>query len=69
MATLRIEVNCGETTCAVRPGEFCAYAGSTHFGQRWVCRLFPSDTGSYTTLGTINGWLQRCQACLDAAED
>jgi len=31
-----------------------------------VCRLFPFEEKSYTELIQINGWIMRCEACLEA---
>lgn len=67
---LRIEIKCGENTCASAPGEFCRFLGSVKFGSVPVCMLFPSETESYTFLktdtGTPMGWVQRCAACKEA---
>lgn len=65
--TLRISISCGARTCAAEPGKFCRFMGSVKFGTIPVCRLFPSDTDSYTVLHADAGWVQRCDACKEAA--
>ena len=64
-----IPIKCGETTCASAPGKFCRFLGGAKFGQVPVCRLFPSEAGSYTELDDSSGWALRCQACLDNTLD
>lgn len=63
---LNIQINCGNTTCASKPGEFCKYMGSRHFGSVPICTLFPSEDAIYTELQDKGGWVQRCQDCLDS---
>jgi len=53
---------CGETTCASAPGKFCDYAVARKFGLEPVCIAFDEPIPLYDH----DGWLQRCQACLDA---
>lgn len=71
---LRLDVDCGEKTCAKAPGEFCRFFGSRKFGSVPVCMLFPNpfpghkDPHSATPLREVDGWTLRCQACLDAEE-
>ena len=72
---LRFSIECGELTCASRPGNFCKYLGSKNFGARLVCSLFPEEwrgslDSSHTTLnelpsGPRKGWIGRCKACLE----
>lgn len=64
MATVVINIRCGERTCARTAGEFCQYFGSIRFGMVPVCRLFPSDDNSYTELEAVDGWTLRCKDCL-----
>lgn len=70
--TLKIEIECGEKTCASEPGKFCPYLGTVRMGTKYVCMLFPNEEGSHTLLmgegGDEAGWLQRCPACLKAEE-
>ena len=63
---LNIEIECGLTTCASEPEQFCRFLGSKKMGQVPVCMLFPDENGSYTNLKTNDGWVQRCEACLMA---
>ena len=66
---LKIEIECGNTTCASEPAKFCKYYGSRKFGQVYCCCLFGEDRGykrSYTELEIKGGWIQRCAACLEA---
>lgn len=57
---LNIQINCGNTTCASKPGEFCEQLYASNFGTKPVCHLF-NDTPLYEH----NGWLQRCEECLN----
>lgn len=67
-----IKINCGDFTCASEPENFCKFIGSRKFGTMPVCLLFPSVSGNYrrsessTDLNDKDGWVQRCQACIDA---
>ena len=64
---LTIEIECGENTCASKPGQFCKYMGSVKFGQVPVCCLFPSEKEtSWTLLEEKDGWVQRCKPCIDS---
>jgi len=54
-----IEIEMGEKTCAIEPGKFCKFLGSSSIGQKFHCMLFGEkvfDEG---------GWLQRCPKCLE----
>lgn len=64
MPVLKIEICCGEKTCAREPGRFCRFLGASHFGTRPECLLFPSEA-SHTPLKEKDGWVQRCEACLE----
>ena len=68
MKTLKINIECGETTCAKAPGEFCSFMGSMRFGTIPICSLFPSDRDTYTELRDQDGWVQRCQQCLELSK-
>lgn len=63
-----LEIECGELTCAKEKGEFCRFAGATHLGTVPACMLFPDFKAniSHTELETVDGWTQRCDACLEA---
>ncbi len=71
--TVKLEIECGETTCASEPGMFCKYVGAVKFGTVPVCMLFPFDRGGhYTFLREVTdeprkGWLKRCTACMEAS--
>ena len=47
--TLKIQVECGETTCAKEPGKFCRFFGTMRFGTIPICMLFPSDNEAFTS--------------------
>lgn len=63
---LQIEIDCGETTCASEPGKFCRWRGSRGFGTVPICALFATKNDTYTDLEDMDGWVRRCQQCLDA---
>lgn len=65
MKTYTVNVNCGTQTCATEPGQFCDHLGVTNFGVRAVCKLFQTTCGQDVVLKDKDGWLQRCQQCLD----
>jgi hypothetical protein len=66
-----LEIECGETTCASEPGRFCRFLGRQKFGSISVCMLFPDPDGqgSDTTLRDQDGWIRRCPACMNEAQD
>lgn len=72
--TLRIDIECGEKTCASTPVEFCQFFGARKLGTIPVCLLFPNpyhgykDPHSATPLEELDGWTLRCRACLEAEE-
>ena len=72
MRKLTIGIECADKTCAVEPGKFCKYLGSRRFGTVFVCSLFPGEPlllaypKVYTDLHDLDGWVQRCPACLAA---
>jgi hypothetical protein len=57
---LTIAIESGDRTCASKPGKFCPWVRTTHFGSRYHCGLFGKvlDDGD-------DGWLQRLPECLD----
>ena len=69
MNILKINVNCGNTTCASESGVLCEFVSTRHFGTQFVCSLFPTTDCLFTELKNVDGWLQRCQDCLDHEED
>ena len=64
MKTIKIEIDCGENTCASVPGKFCKFLGSMRFGTINVCMLFNDET-SHTVLEDKDGWIQRCPKCIE----
>jgi hypothetical protein len=72
MTVLKINIKCGKTMCASQPGEFCEYLGSRRYGTTPVCMLFPQadpnphNVGGTTDLQDVDGWVRRCQMCLDS---
>jgi len=69
---VQFEIDCGEKTCASEPGKFCEFLGTQRFGTIPLCLLFPQSnpepgtSASATPLKDRGGWLQRCEACLNA---
>lgn len=58
------KVQCGETTCASKPGKFCDHFGPGPFGVMARCHMFnvnlyPNATGLH----------QRCDACMKAEKE
>jgi len=64
---IKIEIECGEHTCASEFGKFCRYLGSTNHGSTPLCFLLYDKTHkrgqTYTVLTEIEGWTQRCPQC------
>lgn len=65
--TLHINIECGDKTCAWKPGKFCPHLFTARLGMSWVCEVFgfkevqaPKDNPE--------GWLQRLPECLAAEE-
>jgi hypothetical protein len=65
---LEIKINCGDKTCASKPGKFCRFAGAKGFGTRPVCLLFRDNDSNevHLTEEIAGGWLARCSQCLRA---
>jgi len=61
--TITRTIVCSETTCASERGKFCDYVGTRRFGSERVCTAFE---GEPIRLYDHDGWLQRCDACLEA---
>jgi|WetSurMetagenome_2_1015567.scaffolds.fasta_scaffold01544_18 hypothetical protein len=58
--SITFDIECGETTCASKPGEFCRFfANDLRGGGR--CYLFGG-------LFDEDGWIQRHPDCLEMAE-
>jgi len=63
---IQIEFECGEKTCAYAPGKFCRFLKTSHFGTRYQCSLFvDEDRLPVAILEGEDGWLQRCEECLE----
>jgi len=64
--SITITIDCGETTCASEPGEFCRFVGMQGFGSRYVC-TFPFEglrgDQDRPRLFDEGGWIQRCALC------
>lgn len=56
---ITFETECGEKTCAAKPRQFCRFFGSKNFGQDAWCMWFNCE------IRDKDGWVQRCQQCLD----
>ena len=79
---LTVEIDCGDETCYSEPGKPCEFVHLMKFGTVQVCGLFPMDeaqrlpSSKVSTMRTFletgkkgtehEGWLLRCEACLDA---
>lgn len=61
MRVLKIEIDCGEKTCASEPGVLCRFLRARIDGSRPICYLF--GVPLYDEDGSILGWLQRCDEC------
>ena len=68
MPTLTIKITCGENTCAGKSGVvFCKFVGVLPLAKGHCCRLFPDGDFPFTELRDRDGWLQRCDGCMNAA--
>jgi hypothetical protein len=57
---IKFEIECGEKTCASKPGEFCKFL-SGYFLDMCILfdeRLFEND----------DGWVARCKECLECGK-
>lgn len=66
MRTLKLEINCGEKTCAAEPKVFCTFLRSRMDGSNPFCHLFEQRLRD--TNGDGMGWVLRCKECLAATE-
>ena len=55
MKTIKFELNCGEFTCAAKPGEWCQFLGAKKFGSIPTCLLFRDDQGDLIELRNTGG--------------
>lgn len=56
--TLELKINCGEKTCASKPGEFCRFFMGLHSFGTPSCFLFGK------LWDEENGWVRRHEDCL-----
>lgn len=66
-ATIRIEIECGKTTCASKPGHFCSQLCASHLGTRWNCAAFGNKEVK-PPRDNEEGWLQRLPECVAATK-
>lgn len=68
MKRIEIQLDCGETTCAPVPGQFCAFVATRKFGAIYYCKIWHcvDSRGRAVGLEEKDGWLQRCPECLAA---
>ena len=68
--SIKIQIECGETTCASSPSNFCKFVGVKNFGIVYVCLLFPDELNNtaYTKLKDVDGWLKRHEKCIQCGE-
>jgi hypothetical protein len=52
------EIDCGKTTCASKPGEFCKYLRETPFGKKPFCLRYDDKPEE------IDGMAQRLPVCV-----
>ena len=64
MRMLSFAITCGEETCAEKPGKFCQFVRTSHFGKRWSCLIFEENLKE----DKPKGWLMRCKKCLECDE-
>jgi hypothetical protein len=62
--TVKLDLRCGEKTCAAEVGVFCTFLRCRMDGRDPVCSLFNKPLTDST--GDIVGWLLRCEECLKA---
>lgn len=61
--TIHKAIDCGETTCASKPGEFCEHLRYDIVNdQKADCMLFNMP------LRVVDGWVQRHRDCLRAED-
>jgi len=59
--TIELDIECGKTTCAVKPGKFCHLLNLTMKGSG-TCFLFGP------VFDDNSGWIQRHKDCLKIAK-
>lgn len=75
---LRIQIECGEESCASEPGKFCRFLSTERYGTVYHCTIFSKtyDRGVYalgkssphTSMKEKDGWLQRHPECIACSE-
>lgn len=67
---ITLDIECGEATCASRPGEFCQFLRTSKFGLIYYCAIWHevNSKGTPIALREKHGWLLRRQECFDAEE-
>jgi len=69
-ARLTFEIECGERTCASKPGKFCRFLRTKKLGQIPVCDIFRERNGEEKRLlDSEEGWVLRCEECLAVAQE
>lgn len=65
MRALKVPIECGEETCASKPGKFCSWLRTQRFGSEAICQIF-SEWGykRRIPLDFENGWTMRHPECL-----
>lgn len=59
---IRLRIVCGETTCAVSPGNFCGQVYAARFGTEYHCAVFEKPLRD-----NEGGWLARLPECIAAS--
>jgi len=56
---IRLEINCGENTCASESGKFCVFLRTKKFGTLYYCQIFHAKDmrGQPISLEEKDGWL------------
>jgi len=66
---LVLPITCGEKTCGDGLGEMCEFVRQHGFGTRFLCGIYSQDPEGYTRyLKDKDGWLMRCEECLQTEE-
>jgi hypothetical protein len=60
--TIKIQISCGKTTCASKPGEFCRFL-ILDVRDYGTCSIFKSKL-----LPNKEGWIGRCQECIQSTK-
>lgn len=65
---LTLHIECGETTCASKPGRFCQYLQTRRFGTVYFCRIFHDydAQGHPLPADEKDGYVMRHDECIIA---